>query len=94
MNYIPFLVFMTTGFLGLWALCRLAMVARRTTKLSRRLLLSLPPLLLGVFGLFARIPLEYRIGDFHATLDLGWLFVVPLVFGLVGLFGARHEAVA
>ena len=94
MSYLPFLVFMTTGCLGLWALCRLAMFARRTTKLSRRLLLGLPPLILGLFGLFARIPLECRVGDFQATLDLGWLFVVPLVFGLVGLFGARHEAVA
>ena len=78
----------------MWALCRLAMFARRTTKLSRRLLLGLPPMILGLFGLFARIPLECRVGGFQATLDLGWLFIVPLVFGLVGLFGARHEAVA
>lgn len=94
MSYLPFLVFMATGCLGLWALCCLAMFARRTTKLSRRLLLGLPPVILGLFGLLARIPLECRVGDFQATLDLGWLFVVPLVFGLVGLFGPRHEAVA
>jgi hypothetical protein len=94
MSYLPFLVFMTAGWFGLLLLCCLAMFARRSTKLSRRLLLGLPPVILGLFGVFARIPLECRVGDFRATLDLGWLFVVPLIFGLVGLFGARHEAAA
>jgi hypothetical protein len=93
-GFLALLCFLLAGALFLLALCRLALAARRAAKLSRRLLLGLPPLILCLLGLLVRIPLECRVDTFHATLDLGWLFVVPLVFGLVGIFGAKHESMA
>jgi hypothetical protein len=93
-GFLALLCFLLAGGLFLLALCRLALAARRAIKLSSRLLLGLPPLILGLLGLLVRIPLECRVDNFHATLDLGWLFVAPLVFGIVGIYGARHESVA
>jgi hypothetical protein len=52
------------------------------------------PILIGLIGVVARIPFEFTFGTFHLRADVGWLFVVPLILGIVGLFGARHEPAA
>jgi hypothetical protein len=75
-------------------LCTLGRAARRATTWPRRLLFALAPILIGLIGVLARVPFEFQFGTFHLQIDLGWVFVVPLILGIVGLFGARHEPTA
>ena len=75
-------------------LCILARAARRATTWPRRLVLAMVPILAGLIGVWSRIPFDFTFGTFHLRADVGWLFVVPLILGIVGLLGTRHEPVA
>jgi len=75
-------------------LSKLARAARRATTLSRRLIFGLFTILVSLVGLMSSIPFQMTFGTFHLSINLGLLFIVPLILGVLGLFGARHEPVA
>ena len=93
-GFVSILWCLLVGFLIWVCLCILGRAARRATTWPRRLLFALVPILVGLIGFLARIPFEFQFGTFHSQVDLGWLFVMPLILGIVGLFGARHEPTA
>jgi hypothetical protein len=87
------LLFLTMCLLFYVCLCVLGCAARRATTLPRRLIFALVPILAGLIGVLARIPCDFWLGSFHLRADVGWLFIVPLISGIAGLFGVRPEPV-
>ena len=96
-EYSPFLL-MLGGLLLLWgALCLSGFVSIRAGTRRRRFWFALPPLLFGVVCVLAEIPMSIGHPGSELNVDLRWLFIVPLLFGVAGLvlwWRARHETVA
>src|SRR5262245_5285395 len=93
-EYLPFLL-MVGGFLFLWAaLCVSSFVSIRASTRRRRFWFALPPVLLGLICVFAQIPVSMESQGFRLSFDLRWLFLVPLLAGMVGFalwWRARNE---
>jgi hypothetical protein len=93
-DFIPILTILLVGFLFWAGLCRLGYASLHAATVWRRFLLAVVPFLFGLLGVMAKIPFGFAYDTNRLALDLGWLFVVPLWLGLVGLFRAIQESVA
>jgi hypothetical protein len=93
-DFITVLVILLVGFLFWAGLCRLGYASLRAANMGWRLLFAVIPFVFGLIGVMAKIPFEFTFGTHWQALDLGWLFVVPLWLGAVGLFRSVRESIA
>lgn len=88
------LMSLLVGFLFWAGLCRLGYASLHAATMGRRVLFAVIPFLFGLVGVMAKIPFVFTFDTNRLALDLGWLFVVPLALGIVGLFRAVLEPAA
>ncbi len=93
-EYAPFLL-LVAGVLLLWGvLCASGFISLRTSRRRRRFWFALPSVLLGLPCVWGSIPLSIEAQGFRFSMDLRWLFIVPVLLGIAGIFlwwRARHE---
>jgi hypothetical protein len=98
-EYFPFLA-MLGGLLTFWAgLCVSGLISVRTSTRRRKFWFALPPLVLGLICVSAQIPIaiDDKAAGSQMSLDLRWLFLVPVGCGIAGLalwWRARREVLA
>ena len=96
-EYLPMLLMLGGLFLLLGCLCLCGYFSLRASTPPRRFWFSLAPILFGLIGVWAQIPISLERDSFHLHFDFGWLFLVPLLLGGAGFISywrARHEPVA
>ena len=82
-------------FVGVLSIC--ACFSMQASTPRRRFWFSLAPALLGLVGVWERIPISMECGAFHLHFDFGWLFLIPLLLGGAGFISylrVRHQHVA
>ncbi len=93
-EYLPMLLLLA-GLIVFWVgLCVSGFVSLRTSTRRRKFWFALAPLLFGLIGVWAQIPFSMERDSFQVNLDLGWIFLVPLLLGSAGLvifWRARQE---
>jgi hypothetical protein len=93
-DLVPVLTILLVCFLFWAGLCRLGYASLNAATTGRRFLFAVTPFLFGLIGVMAKIPFVFTFDTHRLALDLGWLFIVPLGLGVVGLFRAVQESVA
>ncbi len=95
-EYLPFLLILAALLLFWSGLCISGIVSLRAATRRRRFWFALFPLIFGLIGVWAQIPISMERDSFRLSFDFGWFFVVPLLCGLAGAvlwWRARHESV-
>ena len=86
------------GLLVFWScLCWCGIISLHTLSQRRRLWFGLAPLLFGLIGVMAQIPISMQCDSFRLSFDAGWFFLVPLFLGGAGivlLWRARYDHAA
>jgi hypothetical protein len=93
-EYWPFLALLSAVLLFWAALCASGFVSLRAASRRRRFWFAVFPLLLGLPCVLGNSPLSIEAQGFRLNVDLRWLFIVPVVLGVVGLaswWGKRRE---
>jgi len=75
-------------------LCVCAFLSMQASTRRSRFWFSVAPILFGLIGVWAQIPISIERGSFHLHFDFSWLFLIPLLLGGVGFISylrARHE---
>jgi hypothetical protein len=96
-GYLPVLLILAALLLFWAGLCVSGFVSLRAATRRRRFWFALGPLVFGLIGVLASIPLSMEGERFRLSLDFRWFFVVPLLFGITGValwWRLRHESVA
>ena len=84
-EYLPMLL-TVGGLLLFWGfLCLCGIVSVRASTQRRRLWFALPPVVFGLIGVCAQIPVSIERDTFRFSCDLRWLFVAPLLIGVWGV---------
>jgi len=96
-EYWPFLL-MFGGLIVIWSvLCVSGVISLRASTRRRRFWFAFAPILFGLIGVLAQIPIKMESEDFRLSFDFRWLFLIPLFFGVAGIalcWRARHESAA
>ena len=96
-EYMPMLLMLGGLFLFLGCLCVCGYFSLRASTPRRRFWFSLAPILFGLIGVWAQIPISMERDSFRLRFDFGWLFLIPLLLGSAGFifyWRARHDHVA
>ncbi len=83
-EYWPILAILGAVLLVWGGLCVSGLISMRASTQRRRLWFALAPLIFGLMGVCAQIPLSLQRDEFQFHFDLGWLFLVPLLMGAAG----------
>ena len=83
-EYWPILVILGVVLLFWCSLCVSGLFSLRASTQKRRLWFALAPLIFGLMGVCTQIPLSLQSEDIRFNIDLGWLFLVPLLMGAAG----------
>jgi hypothetical protein len=95
-EYLPMLLILTALLLFWGGLCLSGFVSLRAATRRRRFWFALSPLVFGTIGVLTQIPFSMESEGFNVSFDFRWFFVVPLLFGIAGVFlwwRVRHDSV-
>jgi hypothetical protein len=74
------------GLLVVWSsLCLSGFISLRTSAQPRKFWFALVPFVLGLLGVWARIPFSVEGQSGRLSLDLRWFFSLPLLLGAAAL---------
>lgn len=83
-EYLPTLLILGGLFLFWCCLCVSGWFSLRASTPRRRFWFSLVPMLFGLIGVWAQIPISMKGDTFHLHFDFRWFFLVPLFLGIAG----------
>lgn len=84
-EYLPVLLILATLFLFWAALCLSGCASLLASTRRRRFGFALAPLLFGLIGVLAQIPILIEGEGFRVSFDFRWFFILPLVLGTAGV---------